>query len=117
LEVLVKDEDVVMTLLESLPPSYEYLITALETLPMQDLTMEFVIARLMHEVSKRREKEPQGDDATMLSMQGKGGNTSTCKDTKTCYYCGKPGHIAQFCFKAKNNNKEKENANMQHAYG
>jgi len=107
----VKDEDVVMTLLESLPPSYEYLITALETLPMQDLTMEFVIARLMHEVSKRREKEPQGDDATMLSMQGKGGNTSTCKDTKTCYYCGKPGHIAQFCFKAKNNNKEKENAN------
>jgi hypothetical protein len=30
---------------------------------MQDLTMEFVTARLMHEVSKRREKEPQGDDA------------------------------------------------------
>jgi hypothetical protein len=111
LEVPVRDEDVVMTLLESLPPSYEYLITALETLPMQDLTMEFVTARLMHEVSKWREKEPQGDDAAMVSMQGKGGTTSTHKDTKTCYYCGKPGHIARFCFKAKNNNKEKENAN------
>jgi len=60
LEVPVRDEDVVMTLLESLRPSYEYLITALETLTMQDLTMEFVIARLMHKVSKRREKEPQG---------------------------------------------------------
>jgi hypothetical protein len=57
LEVPVRDLDVVMTLLESLPPSYEYLITALETLPMQ------------------------------------------------------PGHIERFCFKAKNNNKEKENAN------
>ncbi len=47
----------------------------------------------------------------MMSMQGKGGTTSTRKDTKTCYYCGKPSHIARFCFKAKNNNKEKENAN------
>jgi hypothetical protein len=86
LEVPVRDEDVVMTLLESLPPSYEYLITALETLPMKDLTMEFVTARLMHEMSKRKEKEPQGDDAAMVSMQGKGGTTSTRKDTKTCYY-------------------------------
>ncbi len=109
LEVPVRDEDVVM--LERLPPSYEYLITALETLPMQDLTMEFVTARLMHEVSKRREKEPQGDDAAMVSTQGKGRTMSTRKDTKTCYYCGKPSHIARFCFKAKNNNKEKENAN------
>ncbi len=50
LEVPVRDEDVAMTLLESLPPSYEYLMTALESLPMQDLTMEFVTARLMHEV-------------------------------------------------------------------
>jgi hypothetical protein len=83
LEVPVTDEDVVMTLLESLPPS-EYLITALETLPMQDLTMEFVTARLMHEVSKRREKELQGDDAAMVSMQGRAGTTSTCKDTNTC---------------------------------
>ncbi len=108
----MRDEDVVMTLLESLPPSYEYLIIALETLPMQDLTMEFLTARLMHEVSKRREKEPQGDDAVMVSTQGRGGTTSTRKDTKTCYYCGKPGHIARFCFKAKNNNnKETENAN------
>jgi hypothetical protein len=71
-----------MTLLENLPPSYEYLITALETLPMQDLTMEFVTARLMHEVSKRREKEPQGDDVAMVSMQGKGGTTFTRKDNK-----------------------------------
>jgi len=77
LEVPVRDEDVVMTLLESLPPSYEYLITALETLPMQDLTMEFVTTRLIHEVSKRREKEPQGEDAAMVSMQGKGGTIYT----------------------------------------
>ncbi len=94
LEMSVRDEDVVMTLLESLPPSYEYLITALETLPMQDLTREFVTARLMREMSKRRAKEPQGGVVAVVSMQGRGGTTSACKDTKTCYYCGKPSHIA-----------------------
>jgi hypothetical protein len=41
----------------------------LETLPMKDLTMEFVIAWLMHEVSKKKEKEPQGDDAAMVSCK------------------------------------------------
>ncbi len=46
----------------------------------------------------------------MVSMQGRGGTTSTRKDTRTCYYCGKPGHIARFFNKAKNN-KEKESAN------
>ena len=106
LEVPMRDEDVVMTLLDSLPPSYEYLITALETLPMKDLTMEYVTSRLMHEVSKRKEKEPQGDDAALVSNQGKGGKSG---NAKTCYYCGKPGHIARYCYKAKN--KDKENAN------
>ena len=112
LEVPVRDEDVVMTLLESLPPSYEYLITALETMPMKELTMEYVTARLMHEMSKKKEKEPQGDDAAMVSKQGKGGFSSTRKDSRTCFHCGKTNHIARFCFKAKNKEKEKkENAN------
>ena len=52
-EVPVRDEDIVMTLLESLPASFENLIVALETLRSKDLTMEFVTARMMHEVTKR----------------------------------------------------------------
>ena len=109
LEVPMRDEDIVMTLLDSLPPSYEFLITALETMPMKELTLEAVTARLMHESTKRKEKAPHGDDAAMVLRQGKGGNTSYTKDSRTCYYCGKPGHIARFCFKAKN--KERESAN------
>jgi hypothetical protein len=34
----VRDEDVVMTLLLSLPPSYKYLTIALETLPILEIT-------------------------------------------------------------------------------
>jgi hypothetical protein len=50
-------------LLESLPPSYEYLITALETKAREELTMDYVTARLMHEVSKRKEKDPRNEVA------------------------------------------------------
>ena len=35
LEVPVRDENIIMTLLESLSALYEYLITALETMPMK----------------------------------------------------------------------------------
>ena len=57
LEVVVREEDIVMTLLESLLGSYKYLMTTLETTLMKKLTMEYVTTRLMHEMSKRKEKE------------------------------------------------------------
>jgi hypothetical protein len=44
LEVGVKDENVVMTLFESFPPSYEYLITTLKNKSMKEFTLEYVIA-------------------------------------------------------------------------
>ena len=54
----MRDEDIVMTLLEkSLPISYKKLITTLETMPMKELTMDYMTARLMHEMSKHKEKK------------------------------------------------------------
>ena len=67
LEVPMQDEDMVMTLLDSLPPSFEHLITALEMRPIKELTLDFITTHLMYEVSNRKEKEPQGDNAAMLS--------------------------------------------------
>lgn len=63
----MKDKDVVMTLLDSVLPSLDHLINALETLPMKELIVDFNTARFMHEVSKTKENEPQGDDAAMVS--------------------------------------------------
>jgi hypothetical protein len=113
MEVPLRDEDTVMTLLESLPPSYEYLITALETKTREELTIDYVTARLIHQVSKRKEKDPRNEDAAMMLRQGKMDTSSSRQsrqDTRTCFYCGKPGHILRFCYKAKN--KERENAKI-----
>lgn len=56
LEVPLKDE-VVTILLTSLPSSFDNLITILEVMHVKELTMEFVTMRLMHEMTKRKEKE------------------------------------------------------------
>ena len=56
----------------------------------------------MYEILKRKEKEPENDDVALMLHQGKVGNPSWRKDIKTCYYCGKPGHIACFCYEANN---------------
>ena len=69
LDVPIKEEDVVMTLLGSLPPLFDLLITTLETHSVKELTLDFNIAYLMYEVSNRKENGPQGDDAVMLSRQ------------------------------------------------
>ena len=54
-DVTISDRDIVMMLLESLPPSYEYLIVAMESSPIQELTLDYVTSRLLHELSRRKE--------------------------------------------------------------
>ena len=34
-----------------------------------------------------------------------------------CFYCGKEGHIAKYCFKRKNNEKESANNTKVHDRG
>lgn len=96
-----------MPLFESLSSSYEYLITILKMMSIKNLRMEYVTVHLMHKMSKRKKKEVQGDDATMLLRQGKANNLSWHKDVKTCYYCGKPDYIMRY--KTKNDHQESIN--------
>lgn len=56
LKVPMISEDIEMTLLERLPPLYEYLITVLEMITIKELTIEYITSRSMHEMSKRKEK-------------------------------------------------------------
>ena len=89
------NEDVVMTLFYSQPSLFDDLITALEISLMKELTLDFITIHLVHEVSKKKENEPQWDDATMLSRQPRAfDNNKQRADNPVCYNCGKLGHIA-----------------------
>lgn len=55
LEEPVQKEYMIMTLFGSLAASYMYLITALKTMLMKELT-----AHLKHKMLKRKDKDPQG---------------------------------------------------------
>ena len=103
-DVTISDGDVVMTLLESLPPSYEYLIVAMESRPISELTLDYVTSRLLHELSRRKENESRGDSAALMAKQSKNGGGGSSSD-KACFYCDKKGHIAKFCYKRKRDEK------------
>lgn len=107
LEVFVRDEGVVMTLVSS----YEYLISALETLKFAYLSMDYVNARLMHEVSKKREKSSQSSYASLMASQAE---VKKIPKPRTCINCGKRGHFPRW--RSKDKMKHKENAKFAMHY-
>ena len=107
----VKEDDIVMTLLSSLPQSYSNLIIALET-RSDNLTLEFVTARLLHEESRRKETSSQKEEAAFYSQPTPKHALINKKRTDTCNYCKKPGHWFRNCRKRAADEKKKgERAN------
>ncbi len=55
IEVKIEDEDVYMVLFMNLPPSFDNLVTSLESMSTKDVDLQFIIVQLLHEVSKKEE--------------------------------------------------------------
>jgi hypothetical protein len=101
IEVKIENEDVYMVLLMNLPSSFDNLVTSLQSMSTKDVDLQFIIARLLHEVSKRKESEST-ENAALLNKTHKA-------NKKLCFYCKKPGHFVENCLKKKNDEKEKAN--------
>ena len=56
LEVPMKEKDVVMTLLDSLPPLFNYLFTASKTRLMKEFMLDSINSSFMQKLSKMLEK-------------------------------------------------------------
>lgn len=92
----ISEEDQVVTLLGSLPDSYDTLVTALEA-RVDDLTLEFVHQSLINEEQKRKENQhsvAKSSDAALVSQRRQ---NYTHRKPITCYKCQKQGHIKSQC--------------------
>jgi len=67
----------------------------------KDVNLQFIVARLLHKMSKR--KECESSETTALVNE-------THKSNKNlCFYCKKLGHSVRNCLKKKSDEKEKAN--------
>jgi len=101
IEVNITNEDVYMVLLMSLLPSFDNLVTSLESMSTKDVDLQFIVARLLHGVSKKKEYE-SSETTTLLNKTHK-------SNEKFCFYYKKFQHFVKNCLKKKNDEKEKSN--------
>ena len=90
--VAIMDGNIVMTLLESLPSLYEYLIVAMESRPIQQLTLDYMTSQLLHELLRHKENESYDDTTTLLSKQSRS-CTNRSSTNNMCFYCNKKGYM------------------------
>ena len=97
----VNDEDLVTTVLYSLPQSFDQLIISLEA-RADDLDMEFLTARLLHEETRRGQKGEDGGVAgKAFNANGIARRQQRGPKKGKCFYCGKEGHFKSDCRKMK----------------
>lgn len=94
----LKDYWLVAIMLSSLHDSYDGLITALESRPEADLTIEYVKGKLLDEWRKRVDRETSGGGGEQAFKAGVK-QTERKNKEKVCHYCGKAGHFRRECRK------------------
>jgi len=67
----------------------------------KDVDFQFIVVRLLHEVSKRKERESK-ENAALLNKTHKA-------NENLCFYCKNPTHFVRNCLKKKSDEKEKAN--------
>lgn len=87
----------ICTLLRSLSPSYDGLVTALDSRSDDDISSDVVESKLVNEYNRQLERRGSGSikiKKAMRSVEDKPDG-----DTLICHYCKNAGHIKRICRK------------------
>lgn len=92
----LKEEDLICTLLLAMPPSFETVITILENMKNDELTLEVAKNKLRGEIERRKAT----DNDNKKTENIKPAVFEAVKETNregSCYICGKKGHFQRDC--------------------
>ncbi len=95
MEVNITNEDV----LHGTP--HDNLVTSLESMSTKNVDLQFIVARLLHKDSKRKECESSETIALVNKIHK--------SNEKLCFSCKKPGHFVRNYLKKINDEKKKAN--------
>lgn len=125
MKIILDDELQALFLLSSLPDSWETLVVTISnSAPDGVLSLDMIKDRMFNEETRRKEMGVDNSHALVVENRGRSksrgpkthGKSKTRskskdgKETRTCYYCNKPGHIKKYCFRWKKDHGKNQDA-------
>lgn len=94
-----ENADIVSQLFLTLPDSYDAIVTALENLPEEQMTLNTIKSRLLAEELKKKNRNAEEEDRPLTAFTAKNKRRFNGK----CHKCGKFGHTKKDCQCSRNN--------------
>lgn len=91
-------------LLRSLPPSFDGLVTALDSRSGDDISLDVVKSRLMDDYHRRLERET--GSARKVEKAMRSAESHSEKESRVCHFCKKVGHLRRNCRKLQASKRE-----------
>jgi hypothetical protein len=97
--VTVYDEDLILVLTGGLPSSYDNFVISLDATPLPQLTLDYVVTRLLNEETRQNGT----DDAIKTEQALVAAQKKRARDLSeiTCFNCGEKGHFQSDCMRKK----------------
>jgi hypothetical protein len=95
--VTVDEEDIILVLTGGLPPSYDNFVVSLDSTPPADLTLDYVITRLLNEEARQLGTVPTAETSERRNVAFAAAQAKRNLAFITCFNCQKKGHFANDC--------------------